>query len=118
MRPAEFLELKEGQTLEAPPFVLHKADSFIAGRLLDQDGKPAPGIRISLSPSLPPRTVTTDADGRFRFDNIVPGQPLSLRVSSDGLMASSQVTAPAEDVTLTLRPAPVRRPAAPRAAPR
>ncbi|HEY3964109.1 MAG TPA: carboxypeptidase regulatory-like domain-containing protein [Planctomycetaceae bacterium] len=35
----------------------------------------------------------TGADGRFRFDNLIPGEPIELRVSVDGKLLTAKLTA-------------------------
>jgi len=75
----------------------------LAGRVLDQGtGEPVPNARVQLTPKGPPwgregRTVTTDAQGAFRMEGLIPGdfdavprrgdylasQPRALTLSAD-----------------------------------
>jgi outer membrane protein OmpA-like peptidoglycan-associated protein len=80
----------------------------IAGRVLDHNGAPIPGARVGISgPDV--RQPVSDADGRFREDNLQPGS-YQARVEQDGFLIS---VTPAEVETrkettlaLTLLPKP------------
>jgi RNA polymerase sigma factor (sigma-70 family) len=55
-----------GQVVKAKNLVVRKRDAFIAGMLLDDDGKPVPGQQISFqSPLTGYASTTTDKDGKF-----------------------------------------------------
>jgi hypothetical protein len=67
----------------------------VSGRLVDHDGRPRPGVRLSYrgpadvdrgtSPRFP-GDVTTDGDGRFVLNGLVPGLEYALRIAvPDGL---------------------------------
>ncbi|HWF06829.1 MAG TPA: carboxypeptidase-like regulatory domain-containing protein [Bryobacteraceae bacterium] len=43
----------------------------VLGRVLTPDGKPAAGAKVELNPSIY-GSVTTDAEGRFRFESVRP----------------------------------------------
>lgn len=58
--------------LELPPVVLTAMDRDVAGRVLDNDGKPAVGVSVHLFQG-GGQTTTTDADGRFIFRGVPPG---------------------------------------------
>jgi RNA polymerase sigma factor (sigma-70 family) len=56
----------------------------VAGRILDEEGKPAAGMTVRLDCEhmdyLSGPKVKTDRDGRFRFDSLVPGQTYQARL--------------------------------------
>jgi len=97
--------------LELPTLALRRADSFVAGRVVDRDGAPAAGATVVLGSGLASDLVVTDADGRFRFEHVVGGQPLVVSASYAGRRAARRVEAPAEDVVLVLRNQPGGGPA-------
>jgi protocatechuate 3,4-dioxygenase beta subunit len=58
--------------LELPPVVLTAMDRNVAGKVLDNDGKPAVGVSVHLFQG-GGQTTTTDADGHFIFHGVPPG---------------------------------------------
>ncbi|MGP0067048.1 MAG: hypothetical protein ACLQGP_26075, partial [Isosphaeraceae bacterium] len=85
----------------------------VTGRLLDREGRPLEGValalcrlideptRSALREFIPPERATTDAEGRFRLDGIVPGlmQMLEItgsKVESDRYMLEQWVPEPGE----------------------
>ena len=80
------------------PIVLElKPWATIVGRLVDADGLPHEGVRgnvgyrpedgtfmVNNSGSLHGEGITTDREGRFRFDGLIPGLSASLHFSSHG----------------------------------
>jgi hypothetical protein len=72
-----------GETKE-PLTVRLEACGSITGRLLDQDGQPVAGATVRLEAQdihdSGPARVKTDAEGRFRFHGIVPGQKHQARL--------------------------------------
>ena len=77
--------LASGQELEIPPIELKSRSAFVAGIVVDPDGKPVAGATvsamersggsISFGRSGPPKP--TDTDGRFRINDL-PSIPLQL----------------------------------------
>lgn len=68
----------DGQTVDvsagddAADFVLRDIVPFeVSGRVVDQHGDPVPGVQVDVDS--PAGTVTTDANGVFRADNVSPG---------------------------------------------
>jgi hypothetical protein len=68
----------------------------VAGRLVDRAGQPRPGVELSyhqtISGKTPlprhiPRDVTTDSDGRFTFEGLVPEIDYIIRVATDDTIA-------------------------------
>jgi LPXTG-motif cell wall-anchored protein len=58
---------------DAADFVLRDIVPFeVSGRVVDQHGNGVPGVQVDVDS--PAGTVTTDADGVFRADNVSPGQ--------------------------------------------
>jgi protocatechuate 3,4-dioxygenase beta subunit len=57
-----------------PPLVLKIADRKLAGRVLGTDGKPVAGVQVWMNgEGQPSGNATTDADGRFAFDEACEG---------------------------------------------
>ena len=64
-----------GQTHSFETLVLRRADSFIAGRVLDEKDQPVVGADVSVSSmGTPHQSVQTSSTGRFRLENVVPGE--------------------------------------------
>ena len=79
------LSLVKGQPTHLGTIHLIHAGGFVAGRIVDRFGKPMPGLlaavqggRTGISAAL------TDAQGRFRIPNIVPGESLHLTLCLHG----------------------------------
>ncbi len=70
--------LKPAEARIFPPIKLVRADSFVAGHVLDPGGKPYPGATITYN-YVTGATTQTDAQGYFRL-NGVPGGKLRLMV--------------------------------------
>jgi hypothetical protein len=79
----------------------------IAGRVLDQTGLVLPGVAIDLAAGAARRATTTDAEGRYRFDEVPPGpveltyRLLNFSVVRRTVDLRAGATA-ADDVVLTL----------------
>jgi peroxiredoxin len=52
---------------------LPRADSFLAGKVTDQDGQPLAGVTVEVYGNVDGKT-TTDAEGRYRVDKLVRGE--------------------------------------------
>jgi protocatechuate 3,4-dioxygenase beta subunit len=92
-RPHHLLFLDQGRKLGAfvtlrgevrePLVVRLEPCGSAAGRLVDEDGRPAAGVVVRLDPEgidEGPDPVETDAEGRFRFAGLVPGQTYQARL--------------------------------------
>ncbi len=64
----------------------------VSGRLVDREGRPRPGVRLSYRGPVDvdrgtappfPRDVTTDREGRFAVEGLVPGLEYVLRIAVD-----------------------------------
>lgn len=78
----------------------------LAGRLHGPDGAPIVGAHVTAARSEPPRgtTVFSDADGRFRVEDLAPGA-WQLRVRRIGWRdLGLEVTAPSSELVLALEP--------------
>ena len=78
MAEAKRIEAKDTHTnhYDFPTFVLKRADRKLAGRVLDNNGKPLTGAQVSFGGQGQPRDSTTKADseGKFLFDSLCEGQ--------------------------------------------
>lgn len=78
----------------------------LEGQVLGDGDKPAAGVTVVLS-SNPPRSVISEEDGGFAFDNLV-ARPYTLVARGSGGIAgpvTARLTATSEPVVLRLRPA-------------
>lgn len=78
----------------------------LEGQVLGEGDKPAAGVTVILG-SNPPRTVISEEDGGFAFDELV-GRPYTLVARGAGGIAgpvTAKLTATSEPVVLHLRPA-------------
>jgi thiol-disulfide isomerase/thioredoxin len=65
-------------TVELPKVVLPIADSFVEGRIVDENGKPCTGASVMVDPYMD-RPQITGGDGKFRIDGVPKGK-VSVRV--------------------------------------
>jgi Carboxypeptidase regulatory-like domain len=73
------------------------AASALQGRVLDRDGRPAPGLTVSLAPG--PVTTVTDADGIFRLIGVAPGSyTLTLLSGGTSVFSGQKVVIGASEV--------------------
>lgn len=83
--------LRAGQTLELPPFEMRALTSFIAGVVVDQDGKPIPNATVMVTAvDAQSRYLGANAfgrtgpDGRFRLENL-PKTKLRVEAGAPGI---------------------------------
>jgi hypothetical protein len=98
---ADIAPLQPGERAEET-IKLERADSFVAGRVLHANGRPAASQQVWASGVL--RGVVTDASGGFRLSNVLRG-PVTINVSplSGGQPSSStRVQSGRSDVRITL----------------
>ena len=50
------------------------ATSVVAGRVFDEDRRPIAGAKVELIPA--GQSASTDSDGQYRFDDVLPGEYL------------------------------------------
>jgi hypothetical protein len=68
------LEGKPGETHDLGKIVLINTDAVLAGRVVGSDGRPIAGAEVFNRGDAPePVTKTTDSQGRFRLDGMLPG---------------------------------------------
>ena len=87
---SERFAVKPGEKVTQGPFELAKADAFVAGWVVDENGQPVAGISVILngSPNGYRRTVT-NAQGEFRFEEVVDAPVRVMAHSSDGRIQGS-----------------------------
>jgi hypothetical protein len=97
--------------IDAPPIKLYKADSFITGMVISEQGQPLPNIQAIMSSGKSgARSVSTNAEGRFRFDKIVAGDTIMVRTIGATINEAIQVPAGTENAVIMYVP---RQPATP-----
>ncbi len=66
---------------EAADIRLREASAFVAGKVVDAQGRPVPKVEVMLGSLLYTEATTkTDAEGNFRFDSLFPDQAVELWV--------------------------------------
>lgn len=67
--------LKAGESQSQPDMILKKADSFVAGRVVDERGRGVANVAVRTNGSdSPGRTAGTDANGNFRIAHIADSE--------------------------------------------
>ncbi len=87
---------------ETPVEVTLTRGTLITGRVIDEYGRPAPGVAVLVGPT--GDSVIADAEGRFRAPVPSPGLYTLQGHHSDWGGGEVQVTAPKSDVELQLEP--------------
>ena len=76
-------QYKPGEKAEAPPLQLARADSFVAGHVVDDNGDPLAKQFVRLQGRASKyQEAVTDAQGYFHFEGVV-NEPLILRLYDD-----------------------------------
>jgi len=100
---------RSGKQIDTGDLVLLKAESSVAGRVTDADGRPLVGVAVSCyGDGVGQKRTRTDAQGRYRFDGIPKVDELLVRASSAdyGYDVRHPVKAGATDVDLVLAQRP------------
>jgi len=83
------------------------AAGHLAGRVVDQNGKPFVGAAVFNSGDGPRKATTiTDEQGRFRLEGLYPGRAFAFAETAGFHFMGVCVSTGAEDVMLQLRPLP------------
>jgi protocatechuate 3,4-dioxygenase beta subunit len=105
--------LDEGESYEVGDLVLVVADQVIEGTVVDEYGKPVAGVRVNCwSRASGSRGASTDDEGHFRLDSLVPG---SFEIWADysgpegPWKGEARATAGDGDVIVEIRPVPMFR---------
>jgi RNA polymerase sigma factor (sigma-70 family) len=105
------LRVTPGEQIEVGPVRLARADSHLAGQVVDAQGNPLAGITVSCVDEIRSfyTSTRTDADGHFRFDHVVPGQMRRVFIEQDRkrIGENQQLTAPTDSALLVM---PTTRP--------
>jgi hypothetical protein len=59
--------------LSLTPFASGEGYGSVNGRVLDQTGRPLPGVSVSLASRDTTVTTTSELDGTFLFERVPPG---------------------------------------------
>jgi len=104
--------LEDGDLRQLDDIVLLKADSFVAGRVIDVQGNPVTGVRVHCSGrGVDSRGAKTDSQGRFRIEGIPNVEQLRLYARGNGYHDERGVArSGSTDVTLTMNPKFAARP--------
>jgi hypothetical protein len=92
-------------TARASTVVVHvDRGGEISGRVVLADGTPVAEAIVETPTGIMPRQATTGSDGTFKITGVAPGPAMVTAFSSDRRLSSAAVpvTAPANDVTITL----------------
>ena len=94
---------RPGETHEVPEFRLARIDRSVTGRVADSNGRPMRDVRVFNSGDAPfPISGRTDADGRFRLDDLFAG-PVHVFAEKPGYRFSGTLLGADDDsVTVTL----------------
>ena len=108
---SEVTQYKPGSSNPLAALLLPRADSFVAGRVVDENGDPVAKQTVNLQGRANKfQQVITDAQGHFRFDGVV-NEPLDLYLYDEtGFSPPKKTKAGTGDVIF------VRKPAAPKGA--
>jgi len=97
------------EPVKAKKIILKSADKTVSGKVVDVDDKPVANAYVTLGQEgrlsflQAARTVMTDKDGKFIFDNVPEGDvKLSVIVQGKPLYGSATVEAGDKDVTVTV----------------
>ncbi len=97
------MQLQPGEKRDLKTLALKKADSFVAGRVVDEQGEPVPGAQVgSDGRDTPYQGATSDAAGTFRFDNVVAGK-LNLWAVKGQRRAEKEAQSGDDKVVLVIR---------------
>ena len=96
-RNSSVTQYQPGATGQIAAFQLPRADSFVAGRVVDESGDPVAkqSVRLQGETNKYQETIT-DGQGRFRFEGVV-NEPLQLYLYDAGTGFSSSKKAKARD---------------------
>ena len=70
----------------------------VGGRVLDQTGRPLPGVSVALASTETTLTTTSELDGTFRFERVPPGsaeltlRPICRSHAQDSSMSTRSAT--------------------------
>ncbi len=106
------VQYKPGEKGETPALQLPRADSVLAGRVVDENGDPLAKQTVRMQGlATPSQEATTDAQGRFRFTGVVDEPLVLYLVDSTGFSRRKQATVADKEVIL-VRKTPVSKEAA------
>jgi protocatechuate 3,4-dioxygenase beta subunit len=113
------LTLEPGKLIDAPVIKLVRADSFISGIVMDDQGNPVPDADVQASSGGPrsesliggSRRARSGITGSFRIEEILPGDVLDVRAWTDDGKAGDTLGVPAgsENIVITIKPRPAPR---------
>jgi protocatechuate 3,4-dioxygenase beta subunit len=91
---------------EFPAVTMRRGNLKLAGKVLDAEGKPAAGMRVSVSPigGQASDSTTTDGKGNFRFEHILPGTVTVTASGGQGVFGSGSGRGGDTNMEVRLRP--------------
>jgi protocatechuate 3,4-dioxygenase beta subunit/outer membrane lipoprotein-sorting protein len=107
------VELDEGKTgrVELKTVVLRPANLSISGVVVGADGKPVPGLRVSVfSDHQPHRTVSTDKEGKFVIKHVIAGEFRVYTVGNKGQYGAVIAKGGDKDIKIVVGQSPVYNP--------
>jgi hypothetical protein len=101
------VQVQPGKLTEVSPIVLARADSFVAGMVVDESGNPIADIPIMMMGPHFATSFRTDVTGHFRHPGLVPGDRVSFSATKDDHTLTGSVKnviAGTDNVVITIRP--------------
>jgi hypothetical protein len=75
----DWIAVRTQELCDKLQIVLRDAPGFVAGRVVDGKGQPVAKTRVILGhPCIPDAVSITDGEGKFRIDDLVPGEEVTL----------------------------------------
>jgi hypothetical protein len=102
-----------GQQTDLPPIFLTKADSFISGIVVDENGNPVADMPITVSSGGYGRTnaARTDIAGRFRVEKLAPNETILVFTEDENetrIGSVRGVTPGTDNLVITVQPPPTQ----------
>ncbi|MCW3097196.1 MAG: Peroxiredoxin [Chthonomonadaceae bacterium] len=109
---SQVVQYKPGEKGEVPPLQLPRAESVLAGRVVDENGDPVAKQTVRLQGQAnPSQEATTDAQGRFRFAALVDETLTLYLVDTTGFSRPKRANVADQEVIL-VRKTPMPKEAA------
>jgi protocatechuate 3,4-dioxygenase beta subunit len=82
----------------------------LSGSVIDTDGRPLPGVKLSTTNTVDSLEVISDANGQFQFEDLLVGQRIAITAALTGFTSARVVLpVPYTSAQITLRPTGILR---------